>query len=352
MKASKQRAASLVELLLALTLTAALSVGMITWFVNGLGHIAKVTDRIATERSAEAIFLQIQRDLSGLVLPPGNGVGLAVTLQSEVQSGRGDSGVVDADWPVGAKPTDGSLRLEGEAASDLRFGQAGVWWRFFTQIPDTGEGLSNLSAPRAVSYQIVRRRLVATASAVGGSGAPVSYLLYRGAARPASPLGSEDNSCFAVGYDLSNQAYAEPDATRIDNVGNVRTPRRFEQLLACDVVDFGVRVWVADEGRGEVMVFPASGLEAFLGRRWPTESRTWVGTERPERREDGLSPRHIEGCPVRIDVVVRLLTPTGARRVRSLEEQSGGLGADAWWTTVERESRVFVRAFRLRGTAR
>lgn len=352
MKTAKRRAASLVELLLALTLTMALGGGMVTWVVHSLAQVATVTDRITMARSAEAIFLQIQRDLSGLVMPPENGVGLAVTLQSQLQSGRGDAAVVDAEWPVGAKPAEGSLRLQSGPASELRFGQAGVWWRFFTQIPDTGEGLSNLSAPRAVSYQIVRRRLVANASAAGGSRTPVGYLLYRGAARPAGPLGADDNSCFAVGYDLLNYAYAEPDASRIDNVGNVRTPRRFEQLLACDVVDFGVRVWVADDVRGEVMVFPASDLESFLGRRWPAHEGPRVEAPLPDGQAEELRRRSIEGRPVRIDVVLRLLTPTGARRLRSLEQQSGGLGASAWWAMVERESRVFVRAFRLLEGAR
>lgn len=352
MKTFTRRAASLVELLLALTLTAVLGVGAVTWVVHGLGHFAEVTDRLATARSAEAIFLQVQRDLSGIVIPPGNGVGFAATLQSAVQSQRGDAAVIDAEWSAGSKPTEGSLQLRSNSASGLRFGQAGVWWRFFTQIPDTGDGLSNLSAPRAVSYQIVRRRLIASASAAGGTGAPVSYLLYRGAARPAGPLWTDTNSCFAVGYDLLTPAYVEPDAARIDNVGNVRSPRRFEQLLANNVVDFGVRVWVVDPVRGEVMVFPASDVEGFLGRRWPAQDGRSQDAESLEGRVGERGRRWIEGRPVRVDVVVRLLTPTGARRLRSLEDRPGGLDARAWWAMVERESRVFVRAFRLPEEAR
>ena len=180
----------------------------------------------------------------------------------------------------------------------------------------------------------------------------MSYLLYRGPARPAGPLWADANSCFAVGYDLLNPAYVEPDAARIDNVGNVRSPRRFEQLLANDVVDFGVRVWVADPVRGEVVAFPAAGVEGFLGRRWPAQEERAQDEEEPEGGAGTRARRWIEGRPVRVDVVVRLLTPMGARCLRSLEDRPGGLGAKAWWAMVERESRVFVRAFRLPGGAR
>ena len=53
------------------------------------------------------------------------------------------------------------------------------------------------------------------------------------------------------------------------------------------------------------------------------------------------------GMPVRVDVVLRILTPDGARGLRRLEALPAADVERQWWSFVERESRVFVRAFRL-----
>ena len=348
MKNAGSRAVSLVELLLALTLTGILATGVLGLVAAALEGFSHTSGRIAMESVADLIFRQIEGDLEGAVLRADGGVWLAATRQTDPQVGRGDAAVSDADWAGGAKPVEGSLRLMGGWASELRFGQAGLWLRFFTQRPDTGDRLANLSAPRAVSYQIVRRRLVASAAVTGGARAPLTYVLYRGAARPAGPEWSDPDSSFAVGYDLFAPPYAEPDATRIDNVGNVRSPRRFEQVLATDVVDFGVRVWISAPDGREIVAFPAAEAMGFAAST--RDGRDGLPRALPPLGSSGVAhpaPALAYGMPVRVDVVLRILTPEGARGLRSLETRADDGGERRWWTYVERESRVFVRAFRL-----
>ncbi len=348
MKRARERAASLVELLLALTITGVLATGILALVGEALHRFALVSGRIAVESAAALVFRQIESDLQTAVLRSDGGVWFAATRQVEVQTGRGDAAVSDADWSAGVKPALGSLNIAGDLASALRFGQAGLWWRFFAQIPDTGDRLSNVSAPRAISYQIVRRRLIASATTPSGTRAPMTYILYRGTARPAGPDWSDSDSSFAVGYDLFAPQYARPDAARIDNVGNVRSPRRFEQVLATDVVDFGVRVWVADSGGQERIAFPALGTRGFAATRHDGREGRPAAMPVDERAEIAAAALPLAyGMPVRVDVVLRMLTPDGARGLRRLEALPAADVERQWWPFVERESRVFVRAFRL-----
>jgi len=343
-----RRAASLVELLLALALTGLIAGGITGLLVSAWQRFSAVADRLAVESTADIVLRQIESDLQTAVIRADGGVWFAVTRQSEPQVGRGDAGVADADWTGGVKPVEGSLEWASGTAARLRFGQAGLWLRFFTQIPDTADRLANLPAPRAVSYQLVRRRLVASAAVPVGTRAPMTYHLYRGAARPAGPEWNDPDSSFAAGYDLFAPAYGRPDASRIDNVGNVRSPRRFEQLLAADVVDFGVRVWAAQPDGRETCVFPQPGHGGFAATRRDGRDGQPAAVPLGEGADATRAAMPlVYGFPTRVDVVLRILTPTGARVLRRLEAAAvGALGA-AWWECVERESRVVVRAFRL-----
>jgi hypothetical protein len=348
MKHATVRAASLVEVLLALTITGLLATGVFALIGEALHRFSAVSGRIAVETAADLVFRQIESDLQTMVLRLDGGVWLAATRQVEPQTGRGDAAVSDAEWSVRAKPTEGSLNFAGSVASELRFGQAGQWLRFFSQIPDTGDRLSNLSAPRAISYQIVRRRLVASATTPSGTRAPMTYLLYRGTARPAGPDWNDTDSSFAAGYDLFASHYARPDAARIDNVGNVRSPRRFEQVLATDVVDFGVRVWSTDSEGRERIVFPVPGFGGFAATRHDGQEGRPLAVPLDDRAEvAAASLPLVYGMPVRVDVVLRILTPAGVRGLRTLEASPAADHERRWWLLVERESQVFVRAFRL-----
>lgn len=343
-----RRAASLVELLLALALTGVIAGALAGLLVSAWQRFSAVADRLAVESMADILFRQIESDLQAAVIRADEGVWFAVTRQAEPQVGRGDANVADADWSGGVKPVEGSLDFASGTAARLRFGQAGLWLRFFTQVPDTADRLVNLAAPRAVSYQIIRRRLVANAAVPVGTRAPMTYLLYRGAARPAGPEWSDPDSCFAAGYNLFGPAYGRPDASRIDNVGNVRSPRRFEQVLAPDVVDFGLRIWTAQPDGRETCVFPQPGYGGFAATR--RDGRDGQPAAVPGGDEADITRAAtplVYGFPSRVDVVLRILTPTGARVLRRLEAELAGLPGAAWWECVERESRVVVRAFRV-----
>jgi hypothetical protein len=332
----------------------------------------EATSRVTQRRQADGALEMLARDLESALIRRDGSVWLAATLQRSPQPARGDGGVVDADWTGRVKPPEGTAGAAGASlhlypksgdVDDLRFGQAGLWLRFFTVQPDSNDRLSNHSAPRAVAYQMIRRRVTGAATSAGGVDAPLRYVLYRSTARPFGPSWPETNSTFASGYDLFRAGvapdYNEGDASRIDQVGNLRTPRRFEQVLAQHVIDFGVRVWVRDETGRRRVAFPARDAR---GR----DRRGFAGTVRDGR---GSQPAAVPpgwaglggsgddlayGIPERMDLCLRLLTEEGARVIEAFERgrvrgAPGESESETWWALARRHSTVFTRTVFLHG---
>lgn len=356
-----RRGYTLAELLVATSvgvLLGTLALGIVSQVVTSS---SRASAALAMQAEADAVFDRLVPDLESLVYRRDEHVWFAATLQDSPQHGRGSSGVADADWTPPCKPggtlapeLGGSLALQPSSneLQDMRFGQAGMWLRFFTIQPDSGAALADLSAPRAVSYQIVRRRVTLSSTASKPTEAPFRYLLYRSTARPAHATGSDLNSTFAVGYDLfmpdGPRSYNRGDASLIDQVGNVRTPRRYEQLLANNVIDFGVRIWCRSEDGRLKAVFP--GLDGTSSVLTGFAATIRDGFHHPVLAQPPGAATHrlAYGFPATVDVAVRVLSPEGARRIEALESRRIPVPADRtyerfWWQTAERHSRVFVR---------
>ncbi|MBL9194339.1 MAG: prepilin-type N-terminal cleavage/methylation domain-containing protein [Opitutaceae bacterium] len=367
-----RRAFTLVELMTAMAVAGLLVGALAAAARQALVAWQEATSRAAQRRQADGVLDMLARDVESALFRRDGSVWLAATLQRSPQPARGDGGVVDADWSGRVKPPDGiagapgsSLHLYPESGdlSEYRFGQAGLWLRLFTVPPDSNDRLSNHSAPRAVAYQLIRRRVTGAATSSGGAEAPLRYVLYRSTARPFGPTWPETNSTFASGYDLFRSGvapdYNEGDASRIDQVGNLRTPRRFEQVLAQHVIDFGVRVWVRDETGRRVIAFPARDAR---GR----DRRGFAGTVRDGR---GSRPAAVPsgwaelggsgddlayGVPERMDLCLRLLTEEGARVIEAFERgrvrgAPGEREDETWWALARRHSTVFTRTVFLHG---
>lgn len=321
---------TLVELLLAASITAVLAGALVATVVQVLGLWSRAGGAVATAGEAARILDQVTRDLDALVLRPDANAWLAVTVQRD-QVGSGDSGMTDADWTGLAKPAGpASLRLDlpDGSAEGLRFGQAGAWLRFFTTEPDANDSATNRSLPRAVSYQIVRRRV----------GAGHAYQLYRSQVRPGG-----SNSTFSTGYDLFASAYNTPNGSE-QHPGNIRRPNtRF--LLGNHVIDFGVRVFGQDSASRLLPVFPSAA--------GPEQSFVATNGSSPVRGYEGRPV--VRGWPACVQVLVRILTEEGARDLANLEAgripiPPGLTQAEFWWQLAEAHSHLHVRTLIPRAT--
>lgn len=367
-----ESAFTLVELMVALMVAGALIALISAITIQAGTSWQRSAGRIETRAQADLIFDRITQDLEGAIFRRDGNVWLAASFQSDPQVGKGDAAMSDATWdgrvkPSGEPPDDASssyyLPSEDQPFSRSRFGQAGVWFRFLAAHPDAQSSLHNLSAPRAVGYQIVRRRVSASAGASTGSDVPVRYLLYRSSARPASDTWDDADSTFAVGYGLFSTGappnYNQGDASRIDNVGNLRTPRRYEQVLGNNVIDFGVRCWVRDEASGGIVErFPMKMPER-------TPVRCFAATVRDGRLRPAVLPPPVGagpamqademtyGFPARIDVLVRILTEEGARVLEAFENGRVARAAEFdddgayWWFLAAKHSHVYVTSIQV-----
>lgn len=365
---------TLLELLVAMSIAGLLVAFLSALSVQTVAAWQRMGGVLTTRMQADLIFERITRDLQSALSARDGNVWFAATFQSAPQNPvGGDAGMIDAMWSGRVKP---ALEVQGEPASSLhiaadgesfarsRFGQAGIWLRFFTIQPDTQTGLHDLSAPRAVAYQLVRRRVTASASATSSSDTPVRYMLYRSSARPAATGWGLENSTFDVGYDLFSPGppptYSQGDASQMDDVGNLRTPRRYEQVIGNNVIDFGVRCWVRDDRSGRLVArFPAFREDGtrILGFAATVRDGVWRESSLPPAAGGGppvVAGAMAYGFPERVDVFVRILTDEGARLIaayengllaRPIETTSDDHG---WWDLAERHSRVFITSVRLR----
>jgi hypothetical protein len=251
-------------------------------------------DRLAILGDAARVLDQLTLDLQSALSAPRKGAVLRATIQPE--------GSASGEWIDGGKPAAASLRLGGPAVSDDRFGRCGLWLRFFASRRVTDPRTGDPAMPAAVAYQVIRRP-------IASGGAP-QYLLFRSEV--------SGRATFETGRDLNAAAYDTAESGD-GAAGNIRTPTG-QRVLAQGVVDFGVRFYAlptigAASARAAV-IFPASAgsLEFAV--------------------EDGAP------LPAFADVMVRILTATGARRLAAVE---AGKVAGDWWTIVEANSVVVTR---------
>lgn len=287
---------TLLEMLVAAGVTAVLAGIMLTVVVNAMSGWSRSQGALTTEGQARLVLDQLAMDLEAALSRNDGNTWLAISAQ--------DSGFI-ASWvqPPNPKPssldplaTRSTLTEHGRIA-DARFGAGGCWLRLITAAPV----VSSRPTPAAVSYQIVRRTLAVSSDASEGG----RYRLFRSEVSPATT--------FADGYDLSSPSLAY--------AATLRTPV-VADAIADNVIDFGLWLYARDENGSLVRVFPTNASASEL--RFPTETG---------------------GYPEVADVVIRVLTPEGVRRISALEENN--ITGD-WWEIAEQHSKVYARRIRLR----
>lgn len=331
---------TLIELLVASAITVVLAGIMIAIVAQVTRTWSRAAGGLGARRQADLVLDVLGRDLQSAVLRRDGQVWLAATIQPD-QSGAGDCGGTLAHWSpplrkpgaAASDPDERSLLLPpSRAAEDCRFGMAGMWLRLITPVSDRNQTLADTSAPRAVAYQIVRRRVS------DAPGAAQRYGLFRSEVRPyGEPGTARERSTFAVGYDLFAAGYDAPGGGgNLGDAGTLRRPRR-DLLLADDVVDFGVRFYRRTPTGDLVLLFPGDA-----------DARGFAVTTDTARRpaNPAVAPAAMRyGFPDEAEVMLRVLTDEGARQIEAWEQ--GRLEGRGWWELALAHSVVVTRRVRL-----
>ena len=371
---------TIIELLVATAITALLVSLMLTVVVNVMSGWSKSSGKLNTGGQARLVLTQLATDLQGAIMRRDGNVWLAATIQQNqdgANGGKGDANVIGTVWnPAGTKKPSGSppptapvfpdpscsvyLPTVVPATPDLttyRFGQGGTWLRFFTGVSDNNSSLSNLSAPRAIAYQIIR--LPSNKTSGGGFSAEYRYLLFRSEVRPGDSSGATAvKSTFNQGYDLfAANGYNNPNdsingGTSTADAGNIRRPT-YDQIICNNVVDFGVRFW-GRNARGLVIQFPTSNTN--LGYAATTKdgvpSVLLNPPAMPPTPTSGAVTGMSYGFPEVAEIFVRILTDDGVKQLDLLERGTIPLPAgETWWSIVEKNSQVFTRRIEIKGQA-
>ena len=352
-----RRGFTLVELLVATAVTVVLAGPLVAVATNVLRAWQRSGGQLEGAAQATLVLDLLERDLRAAVLRRDGRVWLAATGQPD-QSGAGDIGGSLASWAAmgGVKPgssspgtVNSSLQLNPASGrlEDDRFGMAGVWLRFITTVPDDNREMGSTSASRAVAYQLVRHSLAS------GPGSTVRYSLFRAEVRP-----SGDRSTFTTGYGLFGDAYNKPavGGSNLADPGTVRRPRR-DQLLANNVIDFGVRIWTRDAGGAPAIAFPQSstnlGFAATARDGTASLDAAWGANPAlpPAAASAHFYPagEMTYGFPEGVEVFVRVLTEEGARQIEAFE--SGRARAQTWWEIALAHSLVQTRWIPIGGFA-
>ncbi|QYM80117.1 hypothetical protein K0B96_05735 [Horticoccus luteus] len=295
---------TLLELLVAMAITAALAGVMFVLSTNVLRVWNRTQGTLTTEGQARLALDLLTEDLQGALYRNDGNVWLAATVQTDT----GASGLWDATVN-NANPKASGGDWANVDFTEARFGLAGVWLRFFTTVTAAGAGDADIAGPAAVSYQIIRR------ASPGADGTEPHYLLYRSEVTP--------KATFETGYNLDPATGDYRTGSVVEGeAGNVLTPP-IARVLADNVIDFGVRLYARDTNGTLTTIFPASAAATSYFAKSPA-SAVSAGDRFPEV----------------IDVSLRVLTPEGVRLIQALE--SGQTRGD-WWSVALANSRLFTR---------
>jgi type II secretory pathway pseudopilin PulG len=326
-----QAAFTLLELLVAVTITLVLAGLMLAVVTGTLALWTRTQDNFSTSAQAGLVLDMVGRDLQAAVFRRDGGTWLAVDVINA------SSTLTNHGWlsPVSGKPATGeSQRLLPDTPTgavplvgDARFGLSGAWLRFITTNVESGGSL-----PVAVSYQIAHRPL--SGGITAGSAAELRYSLFRAAV--------STTNTFASGNEVTAPVYGSSSSTPAATRGPATlTNPNSTDLLATNVVDFGIWLYVR-ETTGELRrIFPADNSDI-------AHAAHDTGNAADDAR-----------FPEAADVMVRILTDQGATLLAEMESGAGRINrpvayasdAEWWWAIVEANSRVYVRRMEVKGRA-
>lgn len=330
MKMHRQRAFTLLELLVAATLTLGLTAVMLTVTSGTLNLWRRSQDRFSAAAQAKLALDFLERDLqAGLFRKESGTTWMAVTVANTT------GGIANHGWQTSSmmKPaTSDSLNLVPTATNglnptiaDARFGLSGAWLRFMAVNVETAGSL-----PVAISYQLVRRPITGT-NVSSSNPAEVRYSLFRSAVANDTSF-SIGNSVTASGYASSSETSSTTRAAY-----TLTNPNTGSDTLITNAVDFGIWLYVRNTDGTLRRIFPADASDT-------THTAIDPGGAADANR-----------YPEVADVMVRVLSEDGARQISAIEQGQVSRPAiyatDAqwWWAVVEANSYVYVRRVELKG---
>ncbi len=321
---------TIIELLVAVAVTALLVSLMLTIVVNITGGWSRSSGTLTSGNQARTVMDMITSDLQSAIMRRDGNVWLVSTIQA-VPSGDawGNSGkpatpssssAVDSSLYVPALPAVATPPNQPPNLEDYRFGKGGMWLRLITNVPDTNANLTKMSAPRAVAYQIIRRKVTTAANA------EERYLLYRSELSP--------DITFTTGYNLldSTKYYSS-------GAGSILRNPTDDSLVANNVVDFGVRFFTR-RSTGELdPVFPDTGTLSF------------AATSDTSKAGPGPDASPVRQIPAVAEIFIRILTDEGANQIALLENAPSGYTAPGtWWEIALANSRVYTRRVEIKAS--
>ncbi len=305
---SRRQGFTLIELIAALSITVLIGYFFISIggdFVDTWDHVG---DSVARETEARSALDTIARDLESAFFRDGSDIMFAV-------DGLSDNTNAGAKWESGAAERPSGT---GYDPTNHQYGWAGCWVRLISASPSLN----------AVGYQIIRSTIK------DGVGTP-RYMLYRNVVLHENLVANAETS---IGYDLSDLAYTSN--------GDVVTPSR-SNILAMNVVDFGVRLYIYDaSGGGDPsgddapdglrLIFPADGSSELVSdvSGMSHAASTFAGTNYSQRYPDV------------VEVFVRVLSEDGAGQLSEIEEAGDNT---RWQEIVDNHSRLYRRYVTIRG---
>jgi type II secretory pathway pseudopilin PulG len=327
------KAFTIIELLVAVGVTALMVSLMLTIVVNVLGGWNRSSGSLTSGNQARQIMDRITQDIQSAILKRDGNVWMAVNIQTN----KGNP-----EW----QGTGQNTVLHAPALEDSRFGPYSTWFRFVSTVPDTNDGtLAKISAPRAVGYQIIRRPVVAGSD-------EIRYLLFRSEVSP--------DITFATGYNITSGAYSTVTPNAGLTAGSIRSPE-LDQVIANNVVDFGVRFYVSERSPATGLtnlrvIYPAAPAQSPNASGQPTAPLTGSlstqtsGTQIAHLVRSGVvdpNDHYRNAFPNYVDVMVRILTDEGVTQISNLEN---GLISGDWWDIVLANSKVYTRRIEIKGT--
>lgn len=324
-KFSSRAGFTVIELLVAAAITIMLA-GILLAMTSGvLRAWNRTSGSLSVNSEAQLIFDVLKEDLQSAVYRNDFGVWMAVEILDKTNSVTGrdwtltsESGNLKPDAMISERlqdPSGDELPL-----SETRYGLGGTWLRFFT----AGNG----EPPQAIAYQLARRKITGDPT-LNANLAETRYMLYRSTITPEMTL--------QRGFNLNTNPF--PAAARepkpgYTTAGNPLISPRSGEVIGTDVIDFGIRLyWTPNSNLVPLFPINSSGEWAFQ-----KEYFAYGSASNP--------------FPDAVDVMIRILTPEGARMLQNLEEgmipPEGGLFDEAWWNIATEHSRVFTQRIHLK----
>jgi prepilin-type N-terminal cleavage/methylation domain-containing protein len=338
---------TLLELLMAASITALVAALLLAVLSGTMTHWDRMAGRQRAATAGRLALDQLSEDLEAAISRTDGNVWLAATVLPDTSlSGQWRPAATIAQGKPG-NSNSGTLNLSVPDFKDARFGVAGVWLRFFTTKADSDASATELPAPVAVGYQIIRENVTSSATA------EQRYMLFRAEVRRSKTAGGAAG-VFESGYDLDPAAspataYMTPSGTAGDP-GNLRRPP-LGAALADNVIDFGVRLYVSESGSLR-LVFPA--VAAPLGGMPAAGAPTRAAPPAAETEHlarcvsPSIDDAYCQAYPQVADVMLRVLDDEGARLLAAyeagrLQPPEGVSAADYWWTLASAHSQVLTR---------